>query len=376
MTRYHTARDTPSQPVSARRVPSALRVMHVDAGREWRGGERQLLLLAAGLRERGAEPFIAARPGSPLLHRLKAEGFATAALAMRTDLDLFAVRRLRRLIATWNPDVVHAHDTRSHALALGALVGRRARIPLVVTRRFAVRPRGLVRFGPRVARFIAISGAVRDALLLGGVVDDRVTVIYPGVSAGAPYLPRDWRAECGWPAGTLVTGVVGPITRDRAHADLERIISALSPSVADRIGLVLLGGHAEGRTTLSGVRAFCAGFVHDVPRALAGLDLLLHPGGADGLGTAVIEAMALGVPTVAFGTGGIAEVIEHGRSGLLVPSGDHLAFASAVGRAIAEPALRASLGDAGPARAREFDPGRMVDSTLSVYRDLIERSAV
>jgi glycosyltransferase involved in cell wall biosynthesis len=362
--------------VSPHRVPASLRVLHVDAGREWRGGERQLLLLAQGLRDRGAEPFVAARRDSPLLHRCKAAGFATAAVQMRSDLDLLAIRRLRRLITTWRPHLVHAHDARSHALALSALVGRRRGIPLVVTRRAAVRPRGVVRHGPRIARFIAISEAVRRALISGGIAAERIQLVYPGVAAQAPPHARDWRAECGWPEGAVVAGLVGAITRARESAEFSRLVRSLATAHASGLALVVLGGPSAGRAGESGVPLFRAGFVHDVPHALAGLDLLLHPGGGDGLGTAVIEGMALGVPTVAFATGGMEEVIEQERNGLLVAPGDHAGFAAAVARLVRDEPLRRALGAAGPARARRFDPGHMVDAVLGVYRDLIERSAV
>lgn len=361
--------------MSLGRVPQ-FRVLHVDAAREWRGGERQLLLLVQGLRERGGEPLVAARPGSPLIQRLKVEGIATAAIAMRNDLDFLAVRRLRRLIATWRPDLVHAHDPRSHAIAIGALVGQSRRVPLVVTRRSAARPRGLVRFGRRVARFVAISEAVADALRAGRIPEARITVAYPGVTLRAPASARDWRAECGWPAETVVVGLVGPIASDREAPLLETLLAQVPRDVVARAALVVLGGHATGRGDLAGVRLFRAGFVHDVPHALAGLDLLLHPGGAEGIGTAVIEAMALGVPTVAFAAGGLPEVIDDGINGLLVPPGDAPRFVSAVTHLVTDPAARRRLADAGPERARAFSPERMVDAVQAAYRDVLERSAV
>ena len=358
------------------RVPAALRVLHVDAAREWRGGERQLLLLSQGLRERGVEPLVAARPGSPLLHRLKSEGIATAALAMRSDLDLLAVNRLRRLIATWRPDLVHAHDSRGHSLALAALLGRRRRIPLIVTRRSAAKPRGPLRYGPRVARFIASSAAVRDGLVLGGVNADRITIAYPGVSVRRPELPRDWRAECGWEHATVVAGVVGPIAAEGARRRLDDLAGALPHDVAAHLGIVVLGGQAQGRDAVAGLPIFRAGYVHDVPRALAGLDLLLHPGGPEGNGTSVIEAMALGVPSVAFAAGGLGEVISDGVSGALVPAEDLRAFAARVAALVTDSNARHALGAAGPGRARAFSPDVMVDTILATYRDVLERSTV
>ncbi len=354
----------------------ALRVLHVDTAREWRGGQRQLLLLAAGLRSEGIEPLVVTPPATPLLHQLKTAGLASASFPMRSALDLLALRRLRRLLVTWRPHVVHAHDARARALLDGALLGRRVHSPLVVTHRSTLVPRRTLRAFRRVDRFVAISSAVRDALIAAGVTADRVSLVYPGVSARGAIRPRDWRRECGWPDDSLVAGVVGPLTSGGHQGELDALIARFPATLRERIGIVLLGGPASGRTMLHGVRAFRAGYVHEVQTALAGLDLLLHPGNAEGLGTAVIEAMALGVPTVAFDAGGIAEIVAHERNGLLVAPEDVRGFGAAVARLADDHALRATLAAAGPARARQFDTAHMVAAQLAVYRDLIERSVV
>jgi glycosyltransferase involved in cell wall biosynthesis len=349
----------------------------VDTGRTWRGGQRQLLLLARGLRDQGIEPLVVSPPASLLLHRLKTEGLASASFPMRSVLDLLAIRRLRRLLATWRPHLVHAHDTRAHALLDAALLGRRRRATfLVVTQRATTIARRTIRSRARVARFVAISSVVRDALIAAGVTDDRVTVVYPGVAPAATGPGRDWRTECDWPHTLVVAGVVGPLTDVRHQGALDALVARLPERERDRLALVLLGGPAAGRATMQGTRVMRAGFVHDMQQALAGLDLLLHPGDAEGLGTAVIEAMAAGVPTVAYNTGGIAEIVAHERNGLLVAPGDADGFAAATARLVDDADLRATLAAAGPARAREFDDAHMVAATLAIYRDLIERSAV
>lgn len=295
---------------------------------------------------------------------------------MRGALDVIAARGLRRMIAGWRPTLVHAHDPRSHALAIAALLGRRTQVPLVVTRRLAIPPRGGFKHGTRVARFIAITEAVRDALRAGGIADDRITLVHPGVEPPALSRVRDWRAECGWPADTIVVGVVGPRTELTHRAELTRLVAAMSPATRARVALVLLGGAATGRGEVAGVPAYGAGFVHDVPAALAGLDLLLHPGGAEGLGTALVEGMALQVPAIAFAAGGVGEIIAPGVSGLLVPPADESAFAQAVDLLVAEPDRRRALGAAGPAQAREFSAARMLEQTLAIYAEVAGPAAL
>lgn len=349
-----------------------LRVLHLDSGRDWRGGQRQVLLLARGQREQGHEPLVVAAPDSPLLHRLRGAGLAASAVRMRADWDVAAARRIRALLHTWRPDIVHAHDARAHALALGALLGLRD-VPLVVTRRVPFVPRGRLKYGPRVARFIAISGAVRDALEQGGVAASRIDVVYSGVPAPPVAPPRDWRAELGWPRDTFLCGVVGAMTAEKGIRLLGEIGERLPAELRRRVRLVMLGGPANGSVTLGGVEAYRAGFVDEVHRAMAGLDLLWHPSSAEGLGTAVIDSMALGVPPIAFAVGGLPELIVDGESGLLVPPGDITGFAAAVARLAGDPSLRERMRHASQARAAEFSVQRMVLGTEQTYRRVLAR---
>jgi len=349
-----------------------LRVLHLDSGREWRGGQRQVYLLARGQREQGHEPLVIAAPDAPLVRRLRSAGIAVAAVRMRGDWDLAAARRVRAVLRTWNADVVHAHDARAHAIALAALFGRRE-LPLIVTRRVPFVPRGRLKYGRRVARFIAISNAVRDALVAGSVDSSRIDLVYSGVPRPNVTHARDWRAECRWPADSIVCGIVGAMTAEKGVATLEDIGARLPDATRARIRLVLLGGQAAGSRPVGGMDAFRAGFVDEIHGAMAGLDMLLHPSSAEGLGTAVIDAMALGIPPVAFRVGGLPELIEDGHSGILVPAGDTAAFAMATDRLVRDSELRRTLARNGPPRAAEFGVDRMVRGTQAVYDAVLTR---
>jgi glycosyltransferase involved in cell wall biosynthesis len=349
-----------------------VRILHLDSGRHWRGGQRQVFLLAAAQRERGSEPLVVAAPNSPLAGKLKTQGIASAAVAMRADFDLLAMRRVRRIVGRWRPDLVHAHDARAHAIALGALLG--SHIPLLVTRRVPFVPKGRLKYGSRVAHFIAISQAVGDALQRGGVGAERVTVVYSGVPAPVVGVPRDWRHEAGWTDDTLLCGVVGAMTAEKGVARLQEIAEHVAPALRERLRLVLLGGTAIGADSFGGIAAYRAGFVDAIHDAMAGLDMLWHPSGAEGLGTAVIDAMALGVPPVAFATGGLAELVEPGRSGLLAAPGDVRAFAQEVERLATDRALREALAAGGRARAAQFSVDRMASGAAAVYDTVLARA--
>jgi glycosyltransferase involved in cell wall biosynthesis len=104
---------------------------------------------------------------------------------------------------------------------------------------------------------------------------------------------------------------------------------------------------------------------------MAGLDVLWHPAVAEGLGTAVLDAMALGVPPVAFRVGGLPELIVDGVTGLLAEPGSVSDFARAAGRLVDDQELRHRLAEAGPERAAHFSVDSMVRGTARVYAKVL-----
>ena len=334
-----------------------------------------MLLLADGLRRRSHDPVILAPPESPLLQRAREIGLKTEPLSMRYDWDVRASLMIRSRIQESHVDIVHAHDARSHAIARVALIGI-STPPLVVTRRVPFVPKAArLKYGNRVTRFIAVSRAVRDAMVAAGIERRRIIVVHSGVENPPENLvARDWCSELKWPPDTVICGVVGAMTVEKGVEDLASIAEALDDDARACARILLLGGERLGRITLGGLPAYSAGFVEDIMPAMAGMNVLWHPARAEGLGTAVIDAMAVGVPPVAFAVGGIAEVVENETNGLLVEPGNIMAFAQAAGRLITDEKLRASLACASRERARVFSAAAMTQQTEEVYYQLLSGS--
>ena len=109
-----------------------MNVVHLDTGREWRGGQAQVLLLLQGLRARGHESLLLAPPG-PLLERARASGLATERWRPLSEWDLVAAWRARGAIRRFRAEIVHCHS--AHAQPPGAIAARLAGVPVVVSRR-------------------------------------------------------------------------------------------------------------------------------------------------------------------------------------------------------------------------------------------------
>ncbi|HUH12414.1 MAG TPA: glycosyltransferase family 4 protein [Longimicrobiales bacterium] len=357
-----------------------MKVVHLDAGREWRGGQRQALLLARGLAECGVESVVAAPAGSPLAERAAAGGLAVIPFAPVGDLDLVSAWGLASRVGPAAADtVLHAHDARSHAVALfvkGA-VGPAGLPPLVVTRRSLPRRAGFfsrLKHRTGVDRYIAISAAVRAGLLALGVPAARIRVVASGVEPVGAVEAVDWRRRLGLHAAVRLAGSVGALSGEKGYLDL---VEALPLLPAD-VHLVVVGEGPERepllrRAAALGVegRLHLPGHLERPREAMAGFDAYVQPSRREGLGSSAIEALALGLPTLTTDAGGLAEVVEPDVSGLQVPVADPAALARGLARLLADESLRARLSAGALARARAFSVEAMVEGTWAVYREVL-----
>lgn len=364
-------------------APARLRILHVDLHGRWSGGQRQLLLLAEGLARRGHRQRIATPPDGPLARAAAAAGIPVVPFAAAHDLDLPALFRLRRALARLAPDLVAAHDP--HALALAALAARllRSRPAVVAHRRvdFPLRGHALSRLkwarGPD--RTVAVSRRVRDVLVAGGAPPGRIVVVPDAVDPAAPE-PADLRALAGAPAGAPLVLTFAALVERKGHPEILDAAARLAPREPAARWVVCGDGPLLGSVRAAVARRGLVsplvypGFVPGARALLAGADAFVLASREEALGSSLLEAMAAGVPVVATAAGGVPEVVEDGRTGLLVPPGDAAALAAAVDRLLDDRALAARLAAAARAEVeRRFLPGRMVAATEAAYRAAVSR---
>jgi L-malate glycosyltransferase len=356
-----------------------MRVLQVDGEMGWRGGQQQVLLLAKGLathpRFRG-ESVTVCRPGSELARRLSQANLPYALLDLSSPWSPRAVWGLRALARERGVDIIHAHASHAHNLAALATVGSRRH--LVATRRVDFAPKGMWKYR-RCARVVAISQAIAGILRSAGTPTERLVVIPSGIDP-ARFAQADRaraRQALGLPEDAFVVLCVAALEDHKDHATL----LAAWPAVAqDPLAHLVLAGDGGLRPGIAAraaglPRVHVLGFRDDIPDLLAGADTFVLTSQMEGLGTAVMDAMCCGLPVVATRAGGLPELIEDGRDGLLVPVGDAAAVSAALSELLADPARRAELSVAARATAaRRFLATAMVDAYVDLY-DRITRGA-
>lgn len=389
------------------------RVVFVNPGRALGGAEHSLLLLLQGLRARGIEAEVALFGDGPFRDRLSALGVSTVGVALarwtravgRYRLpggpvggaalmagSLPAALRLAAAVRRAKADVIHTNGMKAHLL--GGLAGRLIRVPVIWHLR-DFPPGGWVgrTFGEAARKLpeaiLAPSEAVAKSVRLPGGTHPRVVPDPVDLDRFHPGISRDRiRRELGIAGEDPLIGLIAHLTPWKGH----EVFLEIARTVADRIPrsrFVVVGGsiyethgHAGYPETLR-QRAAALGLVDrvtflgardDIPELVAGLDVLVHaPTAPEPFGRVLAEAMGVGRPVVAARCGGIPEVIEHGVTGFLVPSGNVGAFASAVVGLLQDPALCDRLGSAGRRRAEaRFGIEAHAASVLEAYRTVLQ----
>jgi hypothetical protein len=294
-----------------------MKILLADSNWKMRGGQWQTLYLAEGLRERGHKVVLLVRHGSLLWELAQRSGLETREIGLTTMLAL-----------SGRQDVVHVQDAHAHTLA--ALASRR---PFLVSRRvaFAVRPGWFSTKKYQKARgYLAVSETVGRELRRAGIAGDKIRIVYDGVP-------------------------------DIAPSSYSRTIRGLKSDDPGKLNSLM-----EEACGLAGLEL---GLHENLGEALKDGLAFLYLSESEGLGSAVLLAMAAGMPIIASRTGGLVETVDEGFSGLLV-SNEKKAVAAAL--AALRDDRQLSLRFSENARRRylsKFTLDQMVEKTLEAYRE-------
>lgn len=359
-----------SAPVGDRRVTHVLNSTAVG------GAETLVLRLATRLQDLGWEPTVVTLRGEgPLSEAFRAAGIAVTDLAVPESDGLLALRRaMRRWLDATRPPLVHTHNV-SPLVATALAMRRGHRTRFVHTKHGRARSRTwrgrlVTRWAARRPdAIIAVSrDAMQRAIEREGFPAARVHLVYNGIDT-SPVAVRSG------PWGTrLVT-----VARLEPIKSLDVMLHAVARlrTAGHEATLTVIGDgterpaleHLAQALGLATAVTF-TGWSSDVGRHLTEADLFVMSSRSEGLSLTLLEAMAAGLPIVATAVGGNPEVIEHGRTGLLVPHGDPTALATAIGEILGDPARAAAMGTAGRQRVMaRFSLDAMVEAHLRLYRD-------
>ena len=363
-----------------------LTILHTEASPGWGGQEIRILNEASAFAKRGFRVVIAGQPDAPLGREARRRGLTVRPVAMRGAMDVRACWRLRRLMRSEAVDLVHTHSSTDAWVA--GFAAKSLRLPVVRSRHVSIpvkRRRNFV-YNALCDRIIASGDAVREVLVTAGVDAEKIVAIPAGVDT-AQFHPAVSGAAVRREFGINgpVIGTVAMFRHAKGHHVLLRAVPEILRSepgvvflwVGDGVGRVGLQQEVAELGLQAKVRM--VGFREDIPACLAAMDVVVLPSiRSDGVPQVMTQALAMRKPVVASAVGGIPEVVQHRRTGVLVPPNDPQALAKAVVQLLRDPQSAAVWAQAG---GRLIDAHyaleRMIDRTAAVYTAvLVEKGLV
>jgi len=361
----------------------------IDLFAKMGGAERNLCLLANGLRERGHKVIISCLKAGELAEKMAHDGFRVEDLRVTRIYDFGGIRALFRLVKFVRGEEVSAiisyHESSDY---LGLLVAALARVPIISSRRdmgFSLKPRHIWLYRLINGFFdliVAVSSAAKEQIVkTQGAKPSDFVVVHNGVNLSANgdeplEVKRTIELEDSC-VNVCCLANVRPIKGQKQLVEVAALVANEFPSVR----FFMVGNHdiekqyyadLQNRLTELGLEKVFK-FTGELPPSqveplLASMDISVLPSLSEGMSNALLESMAAEKPVVATAVGGNPEVVQHGKTGYLVPPSDPESMAAALLKLLTEPDLRREMGVNGRARVEsEFSVAGMVRR----YEDLL-----
>ncbi|HXK61832.1 MAG TPA: glycosyltransferase family 4 protein [Acidobacteriota bacterium] len=370
-----------------------MRILFLNDSSRIAGAEKSLALLAEHLDGNRFQKLVVCPPGEyPGYLRQRGVEVRESQLyyyARRTGITRYIVSLLKAfwLVRSFRPDIIHCNSYRAAHWGIPlATVSAVKTVCHIRDARYTRWSSWLMKNSPKSVRFIAISEAVRQALLAAGVKPERIDVIHNCADLGAfhPAVAPDPAIVA---KGKLRLGVFGRIEERKRLIDAVEAVGQLD---AAREAHLFIAGEAwtgKGVEVERELRARIRelgleqqvtflGYRNDVPEIMAALDIVLMPAVDEPFARVVLEGMCMGKPVIGILSGGVPEVIENGVSGILAPPRSPRALAEAIESLVKDPGLARRLGENARRRALEqFSVESHLSQVEATYRKVLGQTS-
>jgi glycosyltransferase involved in cell wall biosynthesis len=357
------------------------RILHVIANLDMGGAEMDLIAKTLALRNSHAFRVVTLQHKGALAPLLEDAGIEVTALEMKSRWDVTRGAQLGWFFAREPADILHAHMQNAFWASNVARLANPG-VPIVYTIQKDAPQAGRIErrldrsLMPFAAAITMPSLNVRRSYRAIGLDGDKVRVVYNCVDFSR-LEGGDARvlSEVGVISRPLL-GAVGRLLPVKGHRVLLEALPAIRREFPS-LSCVLIGDGSEAETLRAlAQRLGVADCVHwlgtrtDVQNFLPFLDVVVMPSLSEAFGIAAAEALGCGVPVIASRVGGLSEVVDHGKTGLLVEAGDAVALASAVLDLLRDDGKRRAMGENGKSSALRFSAERLARDWARIYDEV------
>lgn len=346
-----------------------LKVIQINSMKNWGGGEAHVFLLCREFMALDVSVVLVCRPGSAIDQKSREANIPVLNLPLKGALDLKSAWKLAKYCRENSIDIIHAHLGRDYWTAVLAKIFY-PKLQVVMTRHIRaplkndVLHRWLYK---KVDKVIAVSQTVKKAITI--FPPEKITVIHNGIDIDkfSAAKPGILRGELGVGAETKIVGMVGRVNPSKGHETFLQSIPEIQAKCPNTVFVVVGGGEYISELQRMNRAVHFLGPRGNIPEIMKDLDVFVLASWNEPFGLVTVEALAAGVPVVATNTGGTAEIITDGETGLLIPPKDPVKLAQAVKRVLSDEKLADKLKEGGVRRAKIFNIRDMAINTLNVY---------
>jgi len=367
-------------------------VLQICTSQAWGGMEMLTVLLSGALQKRGHRVILLASENSSIMDAIRGSDIQGVSVRTSGYLQLKNIQTIRNIIKCHPVHILHSHYSRDLWHVVPALRGYPS-LPLLLTKHIGTQKpkRDLLHqwIYNRVNVIVAISDIIKKNIISTHPVrPDRVVCIHNGVDLNqfsAEALKKALvRKQFGIPDHAKVVGITGRLTWWKGYREFIDTASAVCEKRED-VYFLAVGGETYGEgEEAEQIRSYAeeqnlgshlifTGFQKDISGCLSAMDIFVYPAYAEAFGMVLIEAMAMGLPVVASDCDGIPEIVEHGKTGTLVPARQSEPVTKAILDLLSNEPKRMAYSKAARVRVRDhFSLDRMVIQTEKLYNQLIE----
>jgi len=357
-------------------------ILHLNTADTWRGGERQTLYLADGLKAKKIPQIIVGQPNSELEKR-SSENHKFITHKMRGEWDFKAVLGLIEIIKNNNVRLLHAHTAKAHTIALLAKFIY-PNFYLVVSRRVDFHIGNNIfskkkYTSPLIDLYLSVSNKIKEILIEDGINPEKIITVYSGIDPkrfskkkNIAYLKK----EFGIAPKTVVLGNIAALV---SHKDQETLIKAIALLPGNLKFKLLIVGEGELEAKLKQLssdlglqdKIIFTGFRDDIPEILNLFDIFTITSKEEGLGTSILDAMINQLPMVVTDGGGIPEMIEHKKGGFVAEVKNIIQIYEYLLELINNPNLRKDFGTYNGKAVKRFFIDSTINKTIYAYSFLL-----
>lgn len=359
-----------------------MKVIHLSAEKTWRGGEQQIAYLLEELNSLGIDQLVVCRKNSSFEKYCIEQKINHKSLRFKNQFDVSSSLHLSKIAKEYQADIIHIHSSHAHAIAVWSYyLGNKTNMVLSRKVDFPISKNVLSKIKyncPGIKKIICVSNAIKEIMQRDILEKDKCITVYDGIDLNKFNTSKKDKLRLEYQLSND-TKIIASTAALADHKDYPTFISAVKHIQHKlKAKYFIIGDGPMKEEIVELVKEhqlendiIFTGFRTDVQEILPGVDVFVLSSKTEGLGSSILDAFACKVAVACTNAGGIKEIVENEKTGLISEVGDAVQLAKNIQRLCDDEALRTELINNAFLNVQHFDKKKMAEQTLEVYKQII-----